>query len=126
MTLQRVQVVERPSVSVPVKTINSLQTHQLVLLFLLHLLLLQCDIDTIISFCLQAFSSDMTGAMTSTFIRAVKGAIMNKRKISYREILDYMHQSLKKDDKVGCGFRRVFQRKILQVLLNVPFFLCIT
>ncbi|KAL8553528.1 hypothetical protein ACS0TY_002006 [Phlomoides rotata] len=65
----------------------------------------------------SAFSSDMTGAMTSTFIRAVKGAIMNKRKISYREILDHMHHSLKKDNNVGCvrsGFRRVFQRKILQ------------
>ncbi|XP_047973813.1 metacaspase-1-like [Salvia hispanica] len=67
-----------------------------------------------------AFSTDKnsTGAMTYTFIKAVKAAVTSKRKISYREILLQMHESLKKEDHSGgCArarLRRVFTRKILQ------------
>lgn len=69
----------------------------------------------------QAFSTDRntTGAMTCTFIKAVKTAVTSKRKISYREILLQMHESLKREDHgVGCArahLRRVFTRKIMQV-----------
>lgn len=61
----------------------------------------------------------MTGAMTCTFIRAVTGAAAtnNNGKITYRGILDHMHQSLNQEDNVSCvgsGFRRAFRRKILQ------------
>ncbi|KAH6813493.1 hypothetical protein C2S51_022511 [Perilla frutescens var. frutescens] len=68
----------------------------------------------------SAFSPEKnrTGAMTCTFIKAVKTAVTNKRKISYREILLQMQESLKRDDHVGsCAgarLRRVFTRKILQ------------
>lgn len=60
-----------------------------------------------------------TGAMTATFIKAVRAAVTKKTKISYREILVQMHESLKRDDRVGhgcagAGLRRVFTRKILQ------------
>lgn len=75
----------------------------------------------------QAFSPEKntTGAMTCTFIKAVRAAVANKRKISYREILVQMHESLKRDDRVGhgctgAGLRRVLTRKILQVLPIFP------
>ncbi|KAL7157152.1 hypothetical protein ABFS83_02G058500 [Erythranthe nasuta] len=67
----------------------------------------------------SAFSQEkeMTGAMTSTFIGAIKAAVGNKEKITYSGILDSMHQSLRQAHKSGCistGLRRVFHRKILQ------------
>ncbi|PIN10988.1 Metacaspase involved in regulation of apoptosis [Handroanthus impetiginosus] len=63
----------------------------------------------------SAFSADKdsAGAMTSVFIKAVK----TEEKITYREILNRMDESLKKVDNVGCfrGFiRRFFHRRILQ------------
>ncbi|KAL0387136.1 UNVERIFIED_CONTAM: Metacaspase-1 [Sesamum radiatum] len=68
----------------------------------------------------SAFSMNnkMTGAMTSTFIRAVEQAAVNKEKLTYQGILKHMHRSLKQVEKVGCfraGLKRVFHRKILQV-----------
>ncbi|KAI3445741.1 hypothetical protein Pfo_002406 [Paulownia fortunei] len=67
----------------------------------------------------SAFSpeKEMTGAMTCTFIRAIKAAVANNQKITYQGILDSMHQTLKQAHKSGClsaGIRRVFHRKILQ------------
>ncbi|XP_020552708.1 metacaspase-1-like isoform X2 [Sesamum indicum] len=67
----------------------------------------------------SAFSMNnkMTGAMTSTFIRAVEQAVINKQKLTYKGILKHMRRSLKQVDKVGCfraGLKRVFHRKILQ------------
>ncbi|KAL0375988.1 UNVERIFIED_CONTAM: Metacaspase-1 [Sesamum calycinum] len=67
----------------------------------------------------SAFSMNnkMAGAMTSTFIRAVEQAAVNKQKLTYQGILKHMHRSLKQVEKVGCfraGLKRVFHRKILQ------------
>lgn len=64
----------------------------------------------------------MTGAMTSTFIGAIKEAANNKRKLTYHGIMDSMHRTLKQAHKSGCistGLRRVFHRKILQVLYDI-------
>ncbi|CAI9781770.1 unnamed protein product [Fraxinus pennsylvanica] len=45
---------------------------------------------------------DMTGAMTYTFVKAIKDAITNNQIITYRGILDSMHKTLDKDSKEGC------------------------
>ncbi|KAL2537006.1 Metacaspase-1 [Forsythia ovata] len=51
----------------------------------------------------------MSGAMTYTFITAVKEAITNNRRITYRGILDSMDKTLDEDNKVGCLHARIFQ-----------------
>ncbi|XP_022898073.1 metacaspase-1-like isoform X2 [Olea europaea var. sylvestris] len=59
----------------------------------------------------------MTGAMTYTFVKAVKDAITNNQIISYRGILDSMNKTLDKDNIAGClhpRISRLFQRKIFQ------------
>lgn len=126
MDFGRERVVERPYVLVHVKIINRLQIHRLVLFSYHHALSVsentRCNMKGMNNLW-QAFSTDRntTGAMTCIFIKAVKTAVTNKRKISYREILLQMHESLKReeDHSGGCtraGLRRVFTRKILQVL----------
>lgn len=67
---------------------------------------------------LQAFSSEMTGAMTITFVQATREAFRKNKKISYREIMNYMHETLKQAHKSGrfSGIFRIFHRRILQVL----------
>ncbi|XP_073122737.1 metacaspase-1-like isoform X2 [Henckelia pumila] len=67
----------------------------------------------------SALSSEkeMAGAMTSTFIKAIKEAVAKKKKITYQEILNSMNKSLKQPDRtggLGARIRRVFHRKILQ------------
>lgn len=67
----------------------------------------------------SALSSEkeMSGAMTSTFIKAIKEAVTKNKKITYQEILDSMNKSLKQPDRTGglrARIRRVFQQKILQ------------
>ncbi|PIN03563.1 Metacaspase involved in regulation of apoptosis [Handroanthus impetiginosus] len=61
---------------------------------------------------------EYTGAMTCTFIKAIKEAHDNKQKITYRGLLDSMHQTLKQGHKSGgglfAGIRRVFHHRILQ------------
>ncbi|KAK6136491.1 hypothetical protein DH2020_029787 [Rehmannia glutinosa] len=60
---------------------------------------------------------EMTGAMTCTFIRAIKSAVANGQNLTYHGILDSMHKTLKQAHKSGClraGIHRVFHRKILQ------------
>ncbi|PIN08879.1 Metacaspase involved in regulation of apoptosis [Handroanthus impetiginosus] len=59
-----------------------------------------------------------TGAMTSTFIKAIKEAHDNKQKITYRGLLDSMNRTIKQAHKSGgglfAGLRRAFHRRILQ------------
>lgn len=68
---------------------------------------------------LQALSPEkaMTGAMTYTFVKAVKDAVTNNQIITYRGILDSLNKTLDKDSIAGClhpRISRVFQRKIFQ------------
>ncbi|KAG6409144.1 hypothetical protein SASPL_132178 [Salvia splendens] len=65
------------------------------------------------------FSSDkeMTGAMTITFINAIKESQERNEKISYKGIMDAMRHSIKQAGKSGgifAGIRRRFHRRILQ------------
>ncbi|KAH6771053.1 hypothetical protein C2S52_015856 [Perilla frutescens var. hirtella] len=69
----------------------------------------------------SAFSpeKEMTGAMTITFILAVKAALDKNESITYQDIMDSMHQTIKQASKSGgffAGIRRFFHRRILQVL----------
>ncbi|XP_047975886.1 metacaspase-1-like [Salvia hispanica] len=60
---------------------------------------------------------EMTGAMTITFIKAIKESQERKEKISYKGIMDSMHNSIKEAGKSGgifAGIRRRFHRRILQ------------
>ncbi|KAL2511852.1 Metacaspase-3 [Abeliophyllum distichum] len=59
----------------------------------------------------------MIGAMTYTFIRAIKEAITNNSRITYCGILDSMHKNLDEDNKaqsLHAKISRVFQRRIIQ------------
>ncbi|XP_042011049.1 metacaspase-1-like [Salvia splendens] len=65
------------------------------------------------------FSSEreMTGAMTITFINAIKESQERNEKISYKGVMDAMHESIKQAGKSGgifAGIRRRFHRRILQ------------
>ncbi|KAH6833276.1 metacaspase 1 [Perilla frutescens var. hirtella] len=67
----------------------------------------------------SAFSpeKEMTGAMTITFILAVKAALDKNESITYQDIMDSMHQTIKQASKSGgffAGIRRFFHRRILQ------------
>lgn len=67
---------------------------------------------------MQLLTTDNTvvGVMTQTFIQAV-----NQRKgpLSYSDILEYMHNSIQEANKsITRGLRRLFYRKMLQVLNN--------
>lgn len=66
---------------------------------------------------LQAFSAEMTGAMTITFIQATRAAFNSNKKISYQEIMNHMHHTLRQAHKSGrfSGIFRIFHRRILQV-----------
>ncbi|XP_057804003.1 metacaspase-1-like [Salvia miltiorrhiza] len=60
---------------------------------------------------------EMTGAMTITFIQAIKKSGDRKEKISYQGIMNYMHESIKQAGKSGgffAGIHRIFHRRILQ------------
>ncbi|KZV52476.1 metacaspase-1-like [Dorcoceras hygrometricum] len=60
----------------------------------------------------------MSGAMTYAFIKAIKGAVTENKKITYQEILESMNKSLKQPDRTGslrARIRRLFHRKILQI-----------
>ncbi|KAL2537009.1 Metacaspase-1 [Forsythia ovata] len=59
----------------------------------------------------------MTGAMTYIFITAIKEAIANKQRITYRGILDSMHKTLDEDNKVEslrAQISRLFKHRIFQ------------
>lgn len=62
---------------------------------------------------MQAFSAEktMTGAMTCTFIRALR----ENPDITYQGLLDYMHKAIEKVNNARCPLLKVFQRKIDQV-----------
>ncbi|CAI9786191.1 unnamed protein product [Fraxinus pennsylvanica] len=65
----------------------------------------------------SAFSADkvMTGAMTYTFISAIKKAIANSQTITYCGILDAMHRTLDNDNKsLHAKVARFFRRRIIQ------------
>ncbi|XP_009615988.1 metacaspase-1-like [Nicotiana tomentosiformis] len=60
----------------------------------------------------SAFSAEktMTGAMTCTFIRALR----ENPDITYQGLLDYMHKAIEKVNNARCPLLKVFQRKIDQ------------
>ncbi|KAK3027470.1 hypothetical protein RJ639_041076 [Escallonia herrerae] len=59
-----------------------------------------------------AFSrKEMVGAMTFTFIRAIR----DNPRITYRDLLTSMHKDIKEASQAGClNLRRIFNRTILQ------------
>ncbi|KAL1534342.1 metacaspase-1-like [Salvia divinorum] len=66
---------------------------------------------------LLSSDKEMTGAMTITFINAIKESQERNEKISYKSLMDYMHDSIKQAGKSGgffAGIRRRFHRRILQ------------
>ncbi|KAL8521121.1 hypothetical protein ACS0TY_011605 [Phlomoides rotata] len=64
----------------------------------------------------SAFSVEMTGAMTITFIQATRAAFEKNKNITYQDIMNYMHHTLKQAHKSGrlSGIFRIFHRRILQ------------
>ncbi|PIN08878.1 hypothetical protein CDL12_18543 [Handroanthus impetiginosus] len=62
---------------------------------------------------------ELTGAMTCTFIKAIKEVDINQ-KITYQGLLESMHQALKQAHKSGgglfAGLRKAFHGGILQVI----------
>ena len=64
----------------------------------------------------------MTGAMTITFIKAIKESQERKEKISYKGTMDAIHESIKQAGKSGgifAGICRKFHQRILQVLASI-------